>query len=70
MVAILLAKLNLPTKLILATDGDDDTMILLNQNIIYTNTFNISTEFFYWNENLNDFLLKYYENFDILIAAD
>ena len=37
MVSILLDKLNI-CKSIIATDGDDDTMVLLAENILYTGT--------------------------------
>jgi predicted nicotinamide N-methyase len=58
----------LPPKLILATDGDDDTMELLNRNIHSTDA-RIEAQKLYWGE-WDAFLSIYSEPFDILFAAD
>lgn len=78
MVSILLAKAFepsnqlidhiLPPKVIVATDGDDDTIELLHQNIQNTNS-QIDYRKLYWGE-LEEFLDNYPEPFDILLAAD
>ena len=67
MVSILLGKLSSPA-LIVATDGDNDTVELLSSNTMETDS-KITTEKLYWGEH-DDFMLKYSAGFDIVLAAD
>ena len=72
MVSILLAKMN-KTKILVATDGDDDTMDLLRENIKLTNCADnsIISMKLYWGEQETDIFKKQFvDGFDILIAAD
>ena len=54
--------------LLVATDGDDDTITLLNNNV-NSNNANVIVDNVYWG-NHNHFVDKYPNGFDIVIAAD
>jgi predicted nicotinamide N-methyase len=61
------------TRMLIATDGDDDTMDLLKGNIKLSNCADdsITPLKLYWGESESEaFKLLYPDCFDILIAAD
>ncbi len=68
MVSILLSKMKCCNKIV-CTDGDNDTMELLNKNLILTSCNDIISEFLYWGQH-DAFISKYHTLFDIIIAAD
>mmetsp|Transcript_19596 Transcript_19596/g.18933 ORF Transcript_19596/g.18933 Transcript_19596/m.18933 type:complete len:286 (-) Transcript_19596:470-1327(-) len=68
MVSILLDKMGV-CESIIATDGDDDTMDLLRENIKTTGS-TIQATKVYWGKDLNGFKETFPTGFDIVIAAD
>jgi predicted nicotinamide N-methyase len=68
MVSILLEKLRV-SKLVVATDGDDDTVDLLIRNINANNEQRIAAHKLWWGE-CDEFCSQYPDNFDVVCAAD
>jgi predicted nicotinamide N-methyase len=68
MVSILLDKMNV-CESIIATDGDDDTMDLLHENIKLTGS-TIQATKLYWGKDVDNFTEMFPSGFDVVIAAD
>jgi tRNA G37 N-methylase Trm5 len=66
-VSILIDKCGGATSIV-ASDGDDDTITLLNENITLVNS-NVIARKLYWGDN-DAFLKEYPSKFDVLIGAD
>ena len=66
-VSILLEKLNCTSRIV-CTDGDDDTIVALRDNLSRAECSAVEVEKLYWGE-WSEFKLKY-ALFDIIVAAD